>query len=75
MITVEGPNVDEVQVRIRMGGAVVTVEAVGSAGSWIQVPGGQLAPLSSSPQPLTEGTRLQVGSRTMVFRANPGSSL
>lgn len=73
VLRVDGPEVDEVHVRVRVEGGRVTVQAVNDVGAWVQQTGGPLTPLGSSPVALNDGAHLRVGTRTLVFRAAPGS--
>ncbi len=73
MLRVDGPEVDEVHVRVKVDGGRVTVQAVNDVAAWVQQTGGPLTPLGSSPVALNDGAQLRVGTRTLVFRAAPGS--
>ena len=73
MLRVDGPEVYDVHVRVRVDGNRVTVQAANDVGAWVQQTGGPLTPLSSTPVALKDGAHLRVGTRTLVFRAAPGS--
>ena len=73
MLLVDGPEVNEVHVRVAVEGGRVTVQAVNDVGAWVQQTGGPLTPLGSSPVALNDGAHLRVGTRTLVFQAAAGS--
>jgi len=73
MLRVDGPEVDEVHVRVSVEGGRVTVQAVNDVGAWVQQTGGPLTPLGASPVALNDGAQLRVGTRTLVFQAASGS--